>query len=179
MYKEDLALNNQQWLICHKTQPNKQMCLYECVYLRVYTCICYCVFVRTFTCVNVYTYFCMYLCVYIWIFLRVWANVCVFICACHCVFRYTDTFIYKANQLVVLVGRVFANGPGDQDSIQGCVIPKILKMVLDSSLLNTQQYKVLTRVKWSNPGKRVAPSPTPLCSSNWKGSLLVALDYSR
>ena len=22
MYKEDLALNNQQWLICHKTQPN-------------------------------------------------------------------------------------------------------------------------------------------------------------
>ena len=23
MYKEDLALNNQQWLICHKTQLNK------------------------------------------------------------------------------------------------------------------------------------------------------------
>ena len=22
MYKEDLALNNQQWLICHKTKPN-------------------------------------------------------------------------------------------------------------------------------------------------------------
>ena len=22
MYKEDLALNNQQWLICHKTQTN-------------------------------------------------------------------------------------------------------------------------------------------------------------
>ena len=22
MYKEDLALNNQQWLICHKTQLN-------------------------------------------------------------------------------------------------------------------------------------------------------------
>ena len=21
MYKEDLALNNQQWLICHKTKP--------------------------------------------------------------------------------------------------------------------------------------------------------------
>ena len=25
MYKEDLALNNLQRLICHKTQPNKQM----------------------------------------------------------------------------------------------------------------------------------------------------------
>ena len=23
MYKEDLALNNIQWLICHKTQPNQ------------------------------------------------------------------------------------------------------------------------------------------------------------
>ena len=22
MYKEDLVLNNQQWLMCHKTQPN-------------------------------------------------------------------------------------------------------------------------------------------------------------
>ena len=22
MYKEDLALNNLQWLICHKTKPN-------------------------------------------------------------------------------------------------------------------------------------------------------------
>ena len=23
MYKEDLALNNQQWLICYKSQPNQ------------------------------------------------------------------------------------------------------------------------------------------------------------
>ena len=23
MFKEDLALNNLQWLICHKTKPNK------------------------------------------------------------------------------------------------------------------------------------------------------------
>ncbi len=38
--------------------------------------------------------------------------------------------------------RVFANGPGDLGSIQGCVIPKTKKMVLDTSLLNTQQYKV-------------------------------------
>ena len=25
MYKQDLALNNQQWLICHKTKPNKKL----------------------------------------------------------------------------------------------------------------------------------------------------------
>ena len=38
--------------------------------------------------------------------------------------------------------RVFANGPGDQGSIPGQVIPKTQKMVLDASLLNTQHYKV-------------------------------------
>ena len=37
---------------------------------------------------------------------------------------------------------VFANGPGDLGSIPGRVIPKTLKMVLDTSLLNTEQYKV-------------------------------------
>ena len=48
-------------------------------------------------------------------------------------------------------------------------------MVLDASLLNTQHYKV--RVKWRNPGKGVAPFPTLWCSSYWKGSLRVTLDY--
>ena len=40
------------------------------------------------------------------------------------------------------MGTVFANGPGDLSSIPGRVIQKILKMVLDTPLLNTQQYKV-------------------------------------
>ena len=38
--------------------------------------------------------------------------------------------------------------------------------------------RYVSRVKWSNPGKGEAPSPTPWCSSYWKGSLLVTLDYS-
>ena len=29
MYKEDLALNNRKWLICHKTKPKKTITLYE------------------------------------------------------------------------------------------------------------------------------------------------------
>ena len=33
-----------------------------------------------------------------------------------------------------------------------------------------------SRVKWSNPGNGVAPSPTPLCGSYWKGNLRVTLD---
>ena len=43
--------------------------------------------------------------------------------------------------LLSLVGRVFANGPGDLGSIPGYVIPKTLKMVLDTSFLNSQQFK--------------------------------------
>ena len=83
------------------------------------------------------------------------------------------------NRLIGRVGRVFANGPGDLGSIPGRVIPKTLKMVLDTSLLNTQQYKVRIKGKWNNTGKGVAPAPTPQCSCYWKGSLLVTLDYSR
>ena len=29
MYKEDLALNNLQWVICHKTQPNQTIFLFR------------------------------------------------------------------------------------------------------------------------------------------------------
>ena len=54
------------------------------------------------------------------------------------------TIVYR---LIGLVGRVFANGPGDLGSIPGCVIPKTLKMVLDTSLLNTQWYEVRIKGK--------------------------------
>ena len=40
-----------------------------------------------------------------------------------------------------LMSRVFANGPGDWDSIPGWVIPKTQKMVLDATLLGTQPCK--------------------------------------
>ena len=43
--------------------------------------------------------------------------------------------------------RVFANGPGDLGSIPGRVIPKTLKMELDTTLLNTQHYKVRLKGK--------------------------------
>ena len=36
-----------------------------------------------------------------------------------------------------------------------------------------------SKVMWSNPGKGVAPSPTPWCNSNRKGSLRVTLDNGR
>ena len=56
-------------------------------------------------------------------------------------------WLHRLYLLIGLVGRVFANGPGDLGSIPGSVIPKTLKMVLDTSLLNTQQYKVRIKGK--------------------------------
>ena len=58
-----------------------------------------------------------------------------------------------------LLGRVFANGPGDLGSILGRVIPKTLKMVLATSLLNTQQYKV--RIKGKEEQSRERSSALP------------------
>ena len=58
--------------------------------------------------------------------------------------RYEDL---STNFRVGLVYRMFANGPGDRGSIPGRVIPKTLKRVFDTSLLNTQQYKVRIKDK--------------------------------
>ena len=48
---------------------------------------------------------------------------------------------------ISLVSREFGNGPGELASIPGRVIPKTQKMVLDTSLLNTQEYKVRIKGK--------------------------------
>ena len=52
------------------------------------------------------------------------------------------------NQLIGLVSRVFANGLGD----------------LIHLCLTLSNIRYISRVKWSNPGNGVAPSPTPRCS---------------
>ena len=54
---------------------------------------------------------------------------------------------------------VFANGPGNLGSIPGSIIPKTLKMVLDTFLLNTQQYKVRIKGKVEQSRER---SSSPL-----------------
>ena len=48
---------------------------------------------------------------------------------------------------------IFANSLGDLGSIPGHVIPKTLKMVLDTWHVS--------KVNWNNPGKGVAPFPAP------------------
>ena len=61
--------------------------------------------------------------------------------------------------LIGLLGRVFANGPGDLGSIPGRVLPKTLKIVLDTSLLNTEQYKVQIKGIVEQFSERSSPLP--------------------
>ena len=68
------------------------------------------------------------------------------------------------------------DGPGNLGSIQGRVIPKTLKMVPDNSLHNTLQYKVRIKGKVEQSWER---SSTLSCSSDLKGSILIALNYGR
>ena len=57
-----------------------------------------------------------------------------------------ENFIYIFIYIGIMV-RVVATGPGDLGSIPGRVIPKTQKMILDSSWLNTQHYKVCAKGK--------------------------------
>ena len=61
-----------------------------------------------------------------------------------------------------MVVSVFANGLGDLGSIPGLVIPKTLKMVLDSSLLTTQHYKVQIKRKVQQSWERSRTLPSTL-----------------
>ena len=80
-----------------------------------------------------------------------------------CRIQRSDTLSDKVqNRLISLVGRVFANGPGDLGSIPGRVIPKTLKMVLDTILLNTQQYKVRIKGKEEQSWERSSALPLHL-----------------
>ena len=55
---------------------------------------------------------------------------------------------------------------------------RLKKWYLMPPCLTLSIMRYISRVKWSTPGKGVAPSLTPRCSSYWKGSLWIALDYS-
>ena len=60
---------------------------------------------------------------------------------------------------IVLVGRVFAKGPGDQDSIPGRIKPKSQKMILDTAWLNTQHHKVRIKAKMEQSSERGSALP--------------------
>ena len=84
----------------------------------------------------------IYLYIYIYIYTQIYTTTHIYVCIYTFTKIYTHTlYIYIYIHTGTLV-RVFANGPGDLGSIPGQVIPKTLKMELDTTLLNTQHYKV-------------------------------------
>ena len=91
---------------------------------------------------------------YIYIYIYIYIYVCVCVCVC--------VWVCVCNWHICLVGRVFSTGPGDLGLIEGRVIPKTLKMVLDTTLLNTQQYKV--RIKGKGEQSREKCSALPYTS---------------
>ena len=66
---------------------------------------------------------------------------------------------YLLNRLIGLAGRVVAYGPGDLSSIPSRVT-KDIKMVLDTSLLNTQRYKVRIKGKVEQSMERSSAFPS-------------------
>ena len=58
-----------------------------------------------------------------------------------------------------LSGRMFTNGPGDRDPISGRVIPKTEKVVLDTSLHNSLDYKVRIKGKVEQSRERSSALP--------------------
>ena len=75
--------------------------------------------------------------------------------------------------------RVFINGPEDQGSITGRVVPKTQKWYLMPPCLILSIIRYGSRVKWNTQRNGVAPSPIHRYSSYWKGNLRIALDYGR
>ena len=65
-------------------------------------------------------------------------------------------------RLVKLSVTTFANGLGDLGSVAGRVIPKTQKMLLDTSLLNTQHYKVRIKAKVEQFRERSSTPPLDL-----------------
>ena len=75
----------------------------------------------------IYIYIYIYKSLYIYIYIHIYIHI----------YMYIWRVGVDVCELIGLVSKVFANGPGDLGSIPGLVIPKTFKMVVDTSLLNT------------------------------------------
>ena len=83
---------------------------------------------------------------------------------------YDEVWVEHVPDIGIMV-RVCANGQGDLGSYQ-----RLKKWYLMSPCLTLSIIRYGSRVKWSNPVKRAAPSPTPWCSSYQKREPSYPLD---
>ena len=73
--------------------------------------------------------------------------------------KYYSKILWLWNFNILMKLYMFTNGLGDLGSIPDCVIPKTLKMVLDISLLNTQQHKIHIKSKVEQSRERNSVFP--------------------
>ena len=64
------------------------------------------------------------------------------------------------------MSRVFANGPGDGVQSQVESYQRLKKWYLMPPCLTLNIIGYGSKLKWSNPGNGIAPSPTPRCGSS-------------
>ena len=71
----------------------------------------------------------------------------------------SSTLLMCIDWAIGLISRVFTNSQRDRGPIPGRVIPKTQKMVLDTTLLNTQHYKIRIKGKVKQPRERSSTLP--------------------
>ena len=82
---------------------------------------------------------------------------------------YIYIYIYKCVECLLVVQETWVQP-------QVASYQRLLKCYLIPPCLTLSNIRYVSRVKWSNPWKELAPSHRTRCSSYWKGSLLVTLD---
>ena len=99
------------------------------------------------------------------------------VCVCVCIYIYIYIYTHTGSlaQWIECSPMFWETGVQSQvESYQRL----FKKWYLVPPCLTLSIIRYVSRVKWSSPGKGVSPSPTPRCSSYWKESLCVTLDYS-
>ena len=126
----------------------------------------------------IYMHFVFYFILFYFIYSILFIDVIIFIFyyssleRCFFIIRILYIFKWPIN----LVGRVSVNGLGALHSIPSWIKPKSqMKLIPPCFTYSIIRYG--STLNWSNLWKEVAPSPTPQCSSYWKGSYRISLDY--
>ena len=99
------------------------------------------------------------------------------LCKCFSVKKNISVIIQPLHRHIGLVVECLPMARETEIQSQVKSYQRLKKWYLMLPCLTLSIIRYVSRVKWSNPGKGVAPFTTPRCSSNWKGSFRVALDY--
>ena len=168
--------------------------MYVCVYVCVCVCVCVCVRILLSGCLSRYSclsqtvtffrviYFSqvLSLSIYIYIYIYIYMYMC--LCVWVHIFIYLSLFLSIYFSLYRTLAWWLECLPMARETWVRSQVEsyqRLKKWYLMPPCLTLSIIRYGSRVKWSNPGNGVAPSPTHWCSSYRKGSLRVTLDYGR